>query len=58
MRTVYGYYGAAHLVDQHRRALDAIEARDAEGLRDAIASDIADGMGLIGHSRLGVDGGP
>jgi DNA-binding GntR family transcriptional regulator len=52
MRTVYGYYGAANLVDQHRVALDALEAGDADALREAIASDIADGMGLIGHSRL------
>jgi DNA-binding GntR family transcriptional regulator len=53
MRTVYGYYGAANLVDQHRVALDALEAGDTEGLRRAIASDIADGMGLIGRRRLG-----
>ena len=52
MRTVYSYYGAANLVDQHRLALDAMEARDAAALRQAIASDIADGMGLIGRSRL------
>ncbi|MDB5480716.1 MAG: hypothetical protein JWO83_1769 [Caulobacteraceae bacterium] len=52
MRTVYGYYGAANLVDQHRLALDALEAGDADALRAAIAADIADGMGLIGRSRL------
>jgi DNA-binding GntR family transcriptional regulator len=52
MRTVYGYYGAANLVDQHRLALDALEAGDAQALRTAIAADIADGMGLIGRSRL------
>ncbi|MEO8927498.1 MAG: GntR family transcriptional regulator [Caulobacteraceae bacterium] len=51
MRVVYGRYGTANLVDQHRIALDAIEARDEAGLRRAIASDIADGMGLIGRSR-------
>lgn len=50
MRVVYGRFGTANLVDQHRIALDAIEARDAEALRRAIASDIADGMGLIGRS--------
>jgi DNA-binding GntR family transcriptional regulator len=50
MRVVYGRVGTANLVDQHRIALDAIEARDPEGLRRAIASDIADGMGLIGRS--------
>ena len=52
MRVVYGRYGTAKLVDQHRLALDAIESGDADGLRRAIASDIADGMGLIGRSRL------
>ena len=52
MHVVYGRYGTAKLVDQHRLALEAIEAGDAEGLRRAIASDIADGMGLIGRSRL------
>ena len=52
MRTVYNDYGAANLIDQHRRALDALEAGDAAALRTAIAADIADGMGLIGASRL------
>jgi len=47
MRVVYGRYGTANLVDQHRIALDAIEAKDAQALHKAIASDIADGMGLI-----------
>jgi DNA-binding GntR family transcriptional regulator len=51
MRVVYGRFGTANLVDQHRIALAAIEARDAEALRRAIASDIADGMGLIGRSN-------
>ena len=50
MRVVYGRYGTANLMDQHRVALDAIEAGDAEGLRRAIAGDIADGMGLIGRA--------
>ena len=51
MRVVYGRVGTANLVDQHRIALDAIEARDPDALRQAIASDIADGMGLIGRSN-------
>ena len=51
MRVVYGRYGTANLVDQHRIALGAIAARDAEALRRAIASDISDGMGLIGRSN-------
>jgi DNA-binding GntR family transcriptional regulator len=49
MRMVYGRYGTANLVDQHRIAVAAIEANDAEALREAIASDIRDGMGLIGR---------
>jgi DNA-binding GntR family transcriptional regulator len=48
MRMVYGRYGTANLVDQHRIAADAIQAGDAEALRKAISSDIGDGMGLIG----------
>jgi DNA-binding GntR family transcriptional regulator len=51
MRVVYGRYGTANLVDQHRIALGAIEAGDADALRAAIAGDIADGMGLVGATR-------
>jgi DNA-binding GntR family transcriptional regulator len=51
MRVVYGRFGTANLVDQHQIALAAIEARDPDALRKAIASDIADGMGLIGRSN-------
>jgi DNA-binding GntR family transcriptional regulator len=51
MRVVYGRFGTVNLIDQHRIALDAIEAKDPEALRRAIASDIADGMGLIGRSN-------
>ena len=50
MRVVYGRFGTANLVDQHQVALDAIEAGDADALGRAIASDIADGMGLIGRT--------
>ncbi len=49
MRVVYGRFGTANLVDQHQVALAAIVARDAAALEAAIASDIADGMGLIGR---------
>jgi DNA-binding GntR family transcriptional regulator len=48
MRVVYGRVGTANLMDQHRVALEAIERQDADALREAIASDIGDGMGLIG----------
>jgi DNA-binding GntR family transcriptional regulator len=47
MRVVYGRVGTARLVDQHQQAMDAIARDDAEGLRAAIAADIADGQGLI-----------
>jgi DNA-binding GntR family transcriptional regulator len=50
MRIVYGRFGTANLVDQHRVAIACIEAGDAEGLEKAIATDISDGMGLIGVS--------
>lgn len=47
MREVYGRVGALHVVDQHVRAIDAIERGDAAGLRDAIAGDIGDGVTLF-----------
>jgi DNA-binding GntR family transcriptional regulator len=50
MRVVYGRFGTANLIDQHRIAVDAIARRDSVALREAIASDIADGMGLIGYA--------
>jgi DNA-binding GntR family transcriptional regulator len=52
MRVVYGRFGTAQLVDQHRVAVRAIEAGDREGLATAIYQDIDDGMGLIGRSGL------
>ncbi|MEO7026429.1 MAG: GntR family transcriptional regulator [Caulobacteraceae bacterium] len=55
MRVVYGRYGTADLIDQHRLALDAIASGDVEALRRTIASDIADGMGLIGRKRWTAD---
>jgi DNA-binding GntR family transcriptional regulator len=54
MRTVYGRFGTANLVDQHRIALDAIAAGDADALRAAIAADIRDGMGLIGQGMWSI----
>jgi DNA-binding GntR family transcriptional regulator len=47
MRVVYGRVGTAKLVDQHEAAIAAIEARDENGLRAAIAADIRDGMTII-----------
>jgi len=52
MRQVYGRVASARLNDSHQAALRAIEARDGEGLRAAIAADIVDGMGLIDRAAL------
>jgi DNA-binding GntR family transcriptional regulator len=50
MRVVYGRVGTAKLVDQHEVALTAIERKDGEALRAAIAADIRDGMTIIGRA--------
>lgn len=55
MRVVYGRFGTANLVDQHRVAIACIEAGDAQGLEKAIATDISDGMGLIGVTGFDAD---
>ena len=52
MRVVYERLTKAPLNDQHQAALRAMAAKDAVALREAIATDIADGMGLIGKSML------
>lgn len=52
MRTVYGRVGTASLVDHHKEAIRAIEQQDNQALRDAIAGDIADGMGILGNEIL------
>jgi DNA-binding GntR family transcriptional regulator len=52
MRSVYAHVGTETLVDQHKRAISAIERRDEASLRDAIRCDILDGMRLIGASVL------
>lgn len=52
MRMVYGRVGTANLVDWHKQALRAIDTRDATALRQAIASDISDGMGMLGRDGL------
>lgn len=50
MRVLYGRVPNTELNDRHRIAIDAIEARDATALREAITQDIHDGMGLLGRS--------
>lgn len=55
MRVVHGRVSGAHLNDSHQAAIRAIEARDTDSLRAAIAADIADGMGLIGRNGLAAE---
>jgi len=52
MRTVYGRVGTASLVDWHKEAIKAIRAHDATAIREAIAADIHDGMGILGRKGL------
>ncbi len=52
MRTVYGRVGTASLKDWHKEAIRAVELRDKRALREAIAADISDGMGLLGKAIL------
>lgn len=47
MRVVYGRYGTANMVDQHRVAIAAIAAGDAAALGAAIAADIGDCADLM-----------
>jgi len=52
MRVLYDRVPNNELNDRHQRAIVAIEARDADALREAITLDINDGMGLLGRSDL------
>ncbi len=47
MRVVYGRYGTASMVDQHRAAIAAIARGDAPALATAIAADIGDCADLM-----------
>jgi DNA-binding GntR family transcriptional regulator len=47
MRVVYGRYGTANMVDQHRVAIAAIAAGDGAALAGAIAADIGDCAALM-----------
>lgn len=52
MRVIYGRVSSTKLNDSHQVAIKAIEAKDAAALREAIARDISDGMGLLGRTGL------
>lgn len=51
MRVVVTQLGTAELVDQHKEAIDALEAGDAKKLEKAIRLDILEGMNLIADAR-------
>ncbi len=48
MRVVTGRLGTSYLVDQHRKAVEALKKKDETALREAIRLDIQDGMERIG----------
>lgn len=52
MRVVYSRVSGANLRDSHQAAIAAAVAKDPAAMRDAIASDIGDGMGLIAKNGL------
>jgi DNA-binding GntR family transcriptional regulator len=52
MHHVYERLDMTGLVDQHNRAIEAIEQGDAAELRAAIEADIGDGMRIIGKTAL------
>jgi DNA-binding GntR family transcriptional regulator len=52
MRHVYDRLDMTGLVDQHHRAIVAIEQGNAAELRAAIEADIGDGMRIIGKTAL------
>ena len=52
MRTVVGRWGTTTVVDQHQRALAAIERGNRRALGKAIEADIMDGMRIIGEQAL------
>ena len=56
MRVVYGRVGTANVIDQHVRALKALQDRDAATLHDAIRDDILDGLRIIQAHLAASDG--
>jgi DNA-binding GntR family transcriptional regulator len=56
MRVVFDRMMDANLNDHHQLALAAIRRRDAQGLREAIAGDIDDGMALIARAGFAAPG--
>ena len=48
MRLVTSRLGTSYVVDQHQKAIEALENKDEAALREAIRLDIQDGMERIG----------
>lgn len=53
MRVIIGRLGTSYLVDQHAVAMTAIKERNESVLREAILSDIHDGMDRIAEELYG-----
>ncbi|MCA8889444.1 MAG: GntR family transcriptional regulator [Parvularculaceae bacterium] len=52
MRVVVGRLGTTALVDQHKQAIEALQAGDARKLKSAVRLDILEGMKNIRGARL------
>ncbi len=50
LRVMLGRSGTANLPDMHREALDAMRARDADAVAEAIRGDIEQGIAQVEHS--------
>lgn len=50
LRVMLGRHGTANLPDMHREALDAMRARDGEGVAAAILGDIEQGIASVTRS--------
>ncbi|SFU37026.1 DNA-binding transcriptional regulator, GntR family [Aliiroseovarius crassostreae] len=52
LRVVLGRYGTANMPDHHAEALEALKARDAEGVATAIRGDIEQGIAQVREHLL------
>ncbi len=51
-RTALSELTEYYLVDHHKEAIEALRARNSKDLRNAIESDIVDGLGKLGRNKL------
>ena len=52
MRIVLGRIGTASIVDQHKKAIDALRAGDERRLEEAMRLDILEGMTNIADAEF------